>query len=223
MSPGPDTSQPMQVDPGASPAAGPGTQPASPAGGTPGSGPGTPGPGSATEAPMTDEQIAALLDAANTTEIDEGKVAQTKAKNAEVKAFAKMMVQHHGDAKTKQTKLVQKLAVTPAESDKSKQIQADSKQAMEQLQSLTGPDFDKAYMERMVKAHREVLDLIDSKLLPNTKNAEMKAFITEVRPTIAKHLTDAEALVTKLNTMPAGKTGTGQGPQSTTQPATPKP
>src|SRR3982074_1839076 len=54
---------------------------------------------------LTDEQIAAITDAANTAEIAQAKIAETRSKDPGVKRFAAMMIRHHGEAKQKQAKL----------------------------------------------------------------------------------------------------------------------
>jgi predicted outer membrane protein len=45
--------------------------------------------------PLTDSEIAGVTEAANTSEIEAAKVAERKAKNAEVKRFAGMVLTHH--------------------------------------------------------------------------------------------------------------------------------
>ncbi|WP_437676159.1 DUF4142 domain-containing protein [Sorangium sp. So ce131] len=163
-------------------------------------------PAAPPEAPLTDEQIVAVLDAANKKEIDEAQVAQTKAKHKDVKAYARMITQHHTDAKNKQAKLVKKLNLTAADSDKSKQLQDETKQAVDQLKTLQGADFDQQFVALMVKDHQTTLDLIDKRILPGAKNADLKALLeTDLRPTIEKHLKEAEALSAKLSA--AGTTG----------------
>ncbi|WP_437609268.1 DUF4142 domain-containing protein [Sorangium sp. So ce834] len=170
-------------------------------------------PSAPAEAPLTDEQIVAVLDAANKKEIDEAQLAQTKAKNKDVKAYARVIVQHHNDAKAKQAKLVKKLGIAAAESDKSKQLATDTQQAVEQLKALQGADFDQQFVQIMVKDHQTTLDLIDRRILQDAKNADLKALLEkDLRPTIEKHLKDAEALAQKLG--PAGATGAmGAGAQ----------
>ncbi|WP_437937828.1 DUF4142 domain-containing protein [Sorangium sp. So ce341] len=170
-------------------------------------------PSAPAEAPLTDEQIVAVLDAANKKEIDEAQLAQTKAKNKDVKAYARVIVQHHNDAKAKQAKLVKKLGITAAESDKSKQLATETQQAVEQLKALQGADFDQQFVQLMVKDHQTTLDLIDRRILQDAKNADLKAMLEkDLRPTIEKHLKDAEALAQKLG--PAGTTGAaGAGAQ----------
>ncbi|WP_437998508.1 DUF4142 domain-containing protein [Sorangium sp. So ce185] len=167
-------------------------------------------PSAPAEAPLTDEQIVAVLDAANKKEIDEAQLAQTKAKNKDVKAYARVIVQHHNDAKAKQAKLVKKLGITAAESDKSKQLATETQQAVDQLKALQGADFDQQFVQLMVKDHQTTLDLIDRRILQDAKNADLKAMLEkDLRPTIEKHLKDAEALAQKLG--PAGATGAATG------------
>lgn len=170
-------------------------------------------PSAPVEAPLTDEQIVAVLDAANKKEIDEAQLAQTKAKSKDVKAYARVIAQHHTEAKAKQTKLIKKLGITAADSDKSKQLTDETQQAVDQLKALQGADFDQQFVAIMVKDHQTTLDLLDRRVLQDAKNADLKAMIEkELRPTIEKHLKDAEALAQKLT--PAGTTGaTGAGAQ----------
>ncbi|HEX3853442.1 MAG TPA: DUF4142 domain-containing protein, partial [Polyangiaceae bacterium] len=59
---------------------------------------------------LTDEQIAAVTDDANSAEIEQAKLAEQKAKDPSVQAFASKMVKHHTDAKEKQAKLALKTA-----------------------------------------------------------------------------------------------------------------
>ncbi|WP_437780262.1 DUF4142 domain-containing protein [Sorangium sp. So ce1097] len=165
-------------------------------------------PSAPPEAPLTDEQIVAVLDAANKKEIDEATLAQTKAKNKDVKAYARMIAQHHTQAKTKQAQLAKKLGITAAESDKSKQLTDETQQAVEQLKALQGADFDQQFVATMIQDHQKTLDLLDRRILQDAKNAELKAMIEkDLRPTIEKHLKDAEALAQKLGL--AGTAGAG--------------
>ncbi|WP_437655338.1 DUF4142 domain-containing protein [Sorangium sp. So ce1182] len=166
-------------------------------------------PSAPVEAPLTDEQIVAVLDAANKKEIDEAQLAQTKAKHKDVKAYARVITQHHTEAKAKQAKLVKKLAITAADSDKSKQLTTETQQAVDQLKALQGADFDQQFVAIMIQDHQKTLDLLDKRVLQDAKNAELKTLIEkDLRPTIEKHLKDAEALAAKLG--PAG-TGTQGG------------
>ncbi len=140
--------------------------------------------------PLTDEQIAMITDAANTAEIEQAKLAQTKSKDADVKKFAAMMVSHHGAAKQKQAKL----KIKPAESSTSTAMQADAASTLDTLKGDTGKDFDKAYIAAQVDGHQKVLDTINDKLLPSVKSADLKAYIEGIKPTVEEHLKEAKRL-----------------------------
>ncbi|WP_437622622.1 DUF4142 domain-containing protein [Sorangium sp. So ce1151] len=174
-------------------------------------------PSAPPEAPLTDEQIVAVLDAANKKEIDEAQLAQTKAKHKDVKAYARVITQHHTEAKAKQAKLVKKLGITAADSDKSKQLTTETQQAVDQLKALQGPDFDQQFVAVMIQDHQKTLDLLDKRVLQDAKNAELKTLIEkDLRPTIEKHLKDAEALAAKLAPAGTGATGATGAPGGTT-------
>ncbi|KYF48318.1 hypothetical protein BE08_25035 [Sorangium cellulosum] len=173
-------------------------------------------PSAPPEAPLTDEQIVAVLDAANKKEIDEATLAQTKAKNKDVKAYARMIAQHHTQAKAKQAQLAKKLGITAAESDKSKQLTDETQQAVDQLKALQGADFDQQFVATMIQDHQKTLDLLDRRILQDAQNADLKAMIEkDLRPAIEKHLKDAEALAQKLG--PAGTAGAGTTSATGTQ------
>ena len=140
--------------------------------------------------PLSDEQIAAVTDAANTAEIEQAKLAESKSKDAGVKRFAAMMIAHHGAAKQKQAKL----KIKPAESAVSTGLQADAASTLDALKTDKGKDFDKAYIAAQVDAHQKVLDTINDKLLPSVKNADLKAYLDEIKPRVEQHLKEAKQL-----------------------------
>ncbi len=80
---------------------------------------------------------------------------------------------------------------------------------MTTLKAQKGKDFDKAYMDAQVKAHRDVLAVFDTKLLPNAQNVELKSTLTDARSHVAAHLAKAEDIQSKLDT---GNTSTGTTP-----------
>ncbi|MEP7051841.1 MAG: DUF4142 domain-containing protein [Pseudomonadota bacterium] len=140
--------------------------------------------------PLTDEQIAAITDAANSAEIAQAKLAQGKSKNAGVKRFAAMMVKHHSEAKQKQAKLKLKAS----ESSISTALESDAASTLNALKSDKGDEFDKAYIAAQVQEHQTVLDTINQKLLPNAKNADLRAYLDEIKPRVEEHLKLAKQL-----------------------------
>ncbi len=145
-------------------------------------------------APLNDAQIARITNDANSAEVEQGKLAQGKAKNARVKKFAERMVKHHTEAKDKQAKL--KLAT--ATSDRAMKLESDARKTLGDLKENADASFDAEYMAAQVKEHQEVLDTIDNELLPSAKNEDLKSYLKEIRPTVESHLKDARDIQSKL-------------------------
>ena len=53
------------------------------------------------------------------------------------------------------------------------------------MKGQKGKDFDKAYIDAQVKAHRDVLNVIDNKLLPSVQNGDLKTMLTDERSHVA--------------------------------------
>jgi putative membrane protein len=159
-------------------------------------------------APPDDAEIAHIVVTANQVDIDAGKLASEKTKNDEVKKFADQMVADHTAVNKSASDLVQKLGVTPKDNAISKSLKAGGDKNLAKLKKLSGEKFDKAYVDNEVTYHEAVLKTIDDVLLPNAKNAELKATITQVRPTIAEHLKHAQHLQAS---MPGKKSAENSG------------
>ena len=146
----------------------------------------------------TDPQIAAIVVAANQVDIDAGKAAKTKTKNKEVKQFAETMVRDHAGVNKEAAELCMKLKVTPEVNATSKSLVEGGKESMAALKKLKGAEFDKAYVDHEVAYHQQVMEAINTTLIPNAKNAELKALIEKVAPAIQAHLDHAKKLQGEL-------------------------
>lgn len=179
----------------------------------------TPGETAATPKmePLTDPEIALISELANKGEVEQGKVAQKRAKNARVKKFANMMVTDHGKAVQEQTKLLTKLAIQTDESALSSQFATESTTQLNALNQADAANFDRIYIDGQVDAHQKTLNTIDTELLPNAKNEELKALLTKMRGAVEHHLKEARDIQQSLaatgapGTGATGSTGTGTG------------
>jgi putative membrane protein len=141
-----------------------------------------------------DAQIAGIVVAANTVDIDAAKLAKTMSKNKGVKEFAQLMITDHGGVNKQASALVKKLKVTPEESDTSKGLKQGGAETMAKLKGLKGNAFDKAYIDNEVAYHQTVVDAIDKTLIPSAKNDELKALLVKVRPAFVAHLEHAKQM-----------------------------
>jgi putative membrane protein len=147
---------------------------------------------------LTDAEVAAVLRAANTGEVEQGELAMMQADDADVVAYATRMVEEHGAANTRLDTLLEDEDITPMANALSKQLASESMQTLGELEDETGMEFDLAYMRAQRAAHAEVLEIADMVLLPSTDNAELRAELEMMRPAVVEHLAEAEALLEQL-------------------------
>ncbi|HVZ31330.1 MAG TPA: DUF4142 domain-containing protein, partial [Polyangiaceae bacterium] len=134
--------------------------------------------------PLTDAQIAGVTDAVNQSEIQQAKLAEKKSSSRQVLDFAKMMITDHGQALQKQASL----GVSTASSPLLQTLSSQGEQTYSQLESKSGSDFDRAYLQAQVDGHQRVLETIDRQLLPQAKSAGMKKQLQDMRATVQHHL-----------------------------------
>ena len=146
----------------------------------------------------TDAQIAHIAVTANDIDIDHGKDAKGRTKNAEVKAFAERMITDHTGVNDKAAALAKKLNLTPEDNPTSQALKAAGDSAKTANDKLSGADFDKAYISNEVAYHQNVLNALDQTLIPNAQNAELKALLQQVRPAVDAHLKMAQQIQAKL-------------------------
>jgi putative membrane protein len=146
------------------------------------------------ERALSDAQIAGIMEAANTAEIQQGSIAQRMAQRQEVRDFATMMVADHSKALEEGQRLSTKAGFGTAGSELSSELRAENQETVSELNDAKPSDFDEEYMKSQVKAHEKVLELLDDKLIPNALNPELRASLIAKRATVAAHLERARNL-----------------------------
>ncbi len=122
-------------------------------------------------------------------EVESSKVAQQKATNPQVKAFADMMVNDHTKANDELKQLAATKNVTlPAT------VGEDHQEDLKDLSEKSGKDFDKAYINLMVSDHKKTVGNFED-LADNTDgDAELKAWVNKMLPALKQHLDQAQKL-----------------------------
>jgi putative membrane protein len=146
---------------------------------------------------LSDANIVALLDEANKADSAAGALARSKATNADVKAFAQLMITEHHLLRSKGQELATKLNLTP-QPPANDPVQAAASAEMSALKAAPkGAQFDKTYIDQEVTIHKAVLDLAEQ-AHATTQNAELKQLIETAKPYLERHRDRAEALQKKL-------------------------
>lgn len=154
---------------------------------------------------LTDAGIVAKLAAADSHEVKLAKLVQTKATNAGVKSYARLLVTDHTNHAKELAALEQKAkssaewrntdqATTQAATE---DVKRQTQEEFDRFQSLPkGAAFDTAFVNHAVTEHEKVLSEVRS-LQP--QNADLKALIDKTVPALQKHLDRAQALQKQLS------------------------
>lgn len=124
-------------------------------------------------------------------EIEGSKMAQEKAKDPDVKAFADKMIQDHTKVGEELAALASKKGYTPPEGPSLLQ------KAKIKTLSLTDDGFDGMYIDQIgVSAHEDAVKLFQD-ASANAKDPDIKAFAAEHLPALQEHLSMAQQLQEK--------------------------
>jgi putative membrane protein len=146
---------------------------------------------------LDDPTIVAIFDAANTADVETGRLAAERGQSKEVRDFGAMLVRDHSMVRQLGRDLAAKLGVTPTPPSDD-QGAKDHAAAMKSLGALHGADFDHAFLRHEVAFHKAVIDAVNSTLLPAIQNAEVKALVVKVAPAFQAHMLAADNLDKKL-------------------------
>jgi putative membrane protein len=146
---------------------------------------------------LDDPTIVAIFDAANTADIETGTLASERAASKEVREFGSMLARDHKHVRQLGRDLARKLAVTPTPPNDD-QGARDHAAAMARLRGLSGPEFDRAFLQHEAAFHKAVIDAVTTTLLPAVQNADLKALVVQVAPAFEAHMIAAQNLEKKL-------------------------
>jgi putative membrane protein len=119
-------------------------------------------------------------------EVELAKLAQKQAQSPAVKEFADRMVKDHSKANDDLKPLAEsKNVVLPSAPDRSHRREMDS------LAKKSGADFDKAYMDHMLKDHKKDVKAFQDEA-KSGKDPDIKNFAASTLPTLEEHLKMAQ-------------------------------
>lgn len=122
------------------------------------------------------------------SEVNLAQIAIQKATDPGVRQFAQRMLADHTKANQQLSQILSQKGVTiPTETSSAEQREAD------RLQKLSGMDFDRAYMDHMLRDHKKDVKEFQ-KASESAKDTDIKAFAANTLPTLQDHLRMAEDL-----------------------------
>lgn len=143
-----------------------------------------------------DARILTLLDIANISDIEQGKLAMQKAEHPRVREFGERMVAEHKAMQEEGEKAAAQLRmpkVPPAADADIAMMAKEHVQTMEALRQHSGGAFDRAYIKHEIEGHQQVLDRLEA-AMREARSPAVKQLIEQSRPVIKEHLVSARAI-----------------------------
>lgn len=152
--------------------------------------------GQAPDPDTTARHFLIMASIGNLQEAGSGKLAAKKATRTDIKLFGEMMVKDHTDAEEKLLQLA-----------KSKGYQlptasTDTPPPDLNLSKASGDDFDRMYIHAMLSGHGSTV-MMFQKYAITGKDPEVRAFATQMLPTLKAHLAAVKALDEKYKDLKA--------------------
>jgi len=144
---------------------------------------------------LTDENVFALLDTAYAAIIATDRLAQKKTSGA-VNDFAAKAVSENAVTRSGIKSTAEKLNIAPVLPDRD--VIRDQPDAMRDLESKTGADFNRAYLDRVIQTRKDLMDEIDDALEDGGVRQEpVRKFLGDVRVSLDAERKSAEDLRAK--------------------------
>jgi len=138
-----------------------------------------------------DKEFVTKAGMAGLAEVQMGNLALSNATSAGVKAFAQRMVTDHSKANAELAQFATAKGLALAT-----ELEGDPEAARRHLMSLSGAEFDKAYMKHMVEDHEKAVADFEKASMFAT-DADLKAWAGKTLPTLKEHLVLAKTVASK--------------------------
>lgn len=139
-----------------------------------------------------DQGFAAKAAQGGLAEVRLGQLAATRSQNEAVKAFGQRMVQDHGlgnEILQRTAKAINlSLPLT---------VSAETQTMADRLASLSGPSFDRTYIDHMVMDHEKDIAEFEREANEGT-NQELRSYAAQQLPTLREHLALARQIQKQL-------------------------
>ena len=169
----------------------------------------------------SDAQVAAILHVSNQGEIQLAQALRSKFQDAQVRSFADRMITDHQALDSALTSAgfafgtgasgVSVNDVSYSDNGIVKELQQSAQMELSQLQSMSGSELDKAYIDHEVLDHVKDLGLGDHVLAPSAKDARLVAILQTARAAISAHAQLAVPIQTRLEGACGGPMSTSGG------------
>ncbi|MDE2064743.1 MAG: DUF4142 domain-containing protein [Bradyrhizobium sp.] len=148
-----------------------------------------------------DQQFLTYAAEDNQAEIQLCLIAEKRAVDPALNAFARLMVDDHVQVESRLAALGAELHAKLSDA-----IGKDGQETMSKLTPLSGREFEQTFIEAQIKDHSNDIDKY-SKEARETQNQRIRQYASETIPLLKQHLALARAVKTQLGGQTVGKSG----------------
>lgn len=142
---------------------------------------------------LTDEQMLGVVFAANQAEIAVGNLALHKTRSGSLQAFARRLVDEHGQVNQEIVALTQAFGTQPQRSATSDAWSKRAADDLANLDDISSYDFDEAYLDRESVSLQQLVNTVDD-YIRSARSAEARTLFIRARPSFILHLDQARRL-----------------------------
>jgi predicted outer membrane protein len=139
-------------------------------------------------------EVLASVVAIDKNEIVAAMQAQKKQLSQPVMEYARMLHQEHGMNMSQTLKVGQQIDQRPVITPQVTEISKKGAEMLAPLVLLDGAEFERGYVDAMIKGHADALAKIDNELMKTANDEAVKAHLTKTRAAVADHLAKAKEL-----------------------------
>jgi len=141
---------------------------------------------------LTAPQIMEVARMATAARVAEAHLARDRSMDPRVQTLAAAMLEEDPASDGKSFEIEKRLDFQRRETLTSANIKDEADTTMKDLWTQSGVELDRAYVNAAVMEEQRFLVLIDSRLLPAAKDADVRAYLNDLRALTVKHLTAAK-------------------------------
>ena len=142
---------------------------------------------------LSNADIVGMMERLNDGAIDAAQLAQEKASDPEVKAFAGRVLNEHRGLAEGNGRLAAQLSFQPQPPALATNWKRTHEQAMRELRTLSGPAFDQAYVRHEIQQHVQAFNFFEAAAKSETTMA-LKQELVRTGPDLLSHISAARAL-----------------------------
>jgi putative membrane protein len=149
---------------------------------------------------LTDGQIVRIAETMQNAELAEASIVEDRAQDARVKDFALRLREDNKRLKERTQDLAKSTSLKPAESPVSADIRVKASQELTSVELAQPEEFDKAFIDAQVEQNEEMLQLLNSRLIPGATEPALKDELAKSRAVLQRQGDEAKNIQRALQT-----------------------